>query len=83
MLVGGNTDAEGFSANLDEQAPGWEGYGAAVVLGAGGAARAVIHALKQRGLRDIRVINRTARARRRAGGPVRQRRFRAWIQRNA
>ena len=41
-LHGGNTDAEGFTANLDEHAPGWDRGGAAVVLGAGGAARAVI-----------------------------------------
>jgi shikimate dehydrogenase len=58
-LVGGNTDAEGFAANLDEFAPGWEKAGSAVVLGAGGAARAVIHALQQRGVTDIRIVNRT------------------------
>jgi shikimate dehydrogenase len=59
VLVGGNTDAHGFAANLDEFAPGWARNGPAVVLGAGGAARAVIHALKQRGIGDIRVVNRT------------------------
>lgn len=59
MLRGTNTDAHGFAANLDEQAPGWDRTGAAVVLGAGGAARAVIHALKLRGIRDIRLVNRT------------------------
>lgn len=58
-LVGGNTDAVGFAANLDERAPGWTKAGAAVVLGAGGAARAVIQALKERGFGDIRVTNRT------------------------
>jgi len=58
-LVGGNTDAIGFAANLDERAPGWAKVGAAVVLGAGGAARAVIQALKERGFTDIRVTNRT------------------------
>ena len=58
-LVGGNTDAAGFAANLDDHAAGWESAGPAVVLGAGGAARAVIHALQQRGVSDIRVINRT------------------------
>ena len=71
--VGGNTDALGFAANLDEHAAGWQQAGPAVVLGAGGAARAVIHALKQRGFTDIRVVNRTlARA---AGtcGPFRRR----------
>jgi shikimate dehydrogenase len=59
VLVGGNTDAAGFAANLDEFAPGWTKVGPAVVLGAGGAARAVIHALKERGFADIRVLNRT------------------------
>ena len=59
VLCGGNTDAHGFAANLDEYAPGWAKNGAAVVLGAGGASRAVIHALQQRGVRDIRIVNRT------------------------
>ncbi|MFD9901424.1 shikimate dehydrogenase [Mesorhizobium sp. NPDC059025] len=58
-LRGGNTDAHGFAANLDEYAPGWAGNGPAVVLGAGGAARAIIHALKERGVSDIRIVNRT------------------------
>jgi shikimate dehydrogenase len=59
LLIGGNTDAQGFAANLDDYAPGWERSGAALVLGAGGAGRAVVHALKQRGFTDIRVVNRT------------------------
>lgn len=59
VLCGGNTDAIGFAANLDERAPGWTKAGATVVLGAGGAARAVIQALKERGFTDIRVTNRT------------------------
>lgn len=59
MLCGGNTDAYGFAANLDEHSSGWAQNGPAVVLGAGGAARAVIHALKQRGIKDIRIVNRT------------------------
>ncbi|MHA6686079.1 shikimate dehydrogenase [Mesorhizobium sp. A556] len=59
ILCGGNTDAHGFAANLDEYAPGWAQNGPAVVLGAGGAARAVIHALKKRGVKDIRIVNRT------------------------
>jgi shikimate dehydrogenase len=58
-LVGGNTDAIGFASNLDELAPGWAKAGPAVVLGAGGAARAVIQALKERGFADIRITNRT------------------------
>lgn len=59
ILVGGNTDAHGFAANLDEFVPGWPENGPAVVLGAGGAARAVIHALKVCGVDDIRIVNRT------------------------
>ncbi|MBZ9855722.1 shikimate dehydrogenase [Mesorhizobium sp. CA13] len=58
-LWGGNTDSHGFAANLDDHAPGWASIGPAVVLGAGGASRAVIHALKERGIRDIRIVNRT------------------------
>ncbi|MBZ9846277.1 shikimate dehydrogenase [Mesorhizobium sp. CA5] len=59
ILCGGNTDGYGFAANLDDQAPGWAVNGPAVVLGAGGASRAVIHALKERGIKDIRIANRT------------------------
>jgi shikimate dehydrogenase len=59
-LLGANTDAFGFLANLDETAPGWDRHGgAAVVLGAGGAARAVIWALLKRGFAPIRLVNRT------------------------
>ncbi|TJV03346.1 MAG: shikimate dehydrogenase [Mesorhizobium sp.] len=58
-LWGGNTDGHGFAANLDDHAPGWASRSPAVVLGAGGASRAVIHALKERGVSDIRIVNRT------------------------
>ncbi|MGZ8387195.1 MAG: shikimate dehydrogenase [Rhodoplanes sp.] len=55
-----NTDAEGFIANLDACAPGWdEGVAAALVLGAGGAARAVVFGLIERGVPRIEVANRT------------------------
>ncbi len=58
-LHGGNTDALGFVANLDAEAPGWDQQGSrAVVLGAGGAARAVVYGLLGRGF-DIAVVNRT------------------------
>lgn len=59
ILCGGNTDAYGFAANLDDIAPQWTEGRKAVVLGAGGAARAVIHALKERGYSDIRLVNRS------------------------
>jgi len=58
-FVGGNTDAYGFIAHLDATLPRWnETTRRAVVLGAGGAARAVIHALLERGV-EIAVVNRT------------------------
>ncbi len=58
-LVGGNTDAFGFLGNLDDRAPGWDkGAKTAVVLGAGGAARAASYGLLQRGF-DVHLVNRT------------------------
>ena len=55
-----NTDVEGFLSNLDSAAPGWDrGLNKAVVLGAGGAARAVIYGLQTRGVPGIVIINRT------------------------
>ncbi len=58
-LCGDNTDVAGFLAALDEEAPGWDtASGDAVVLGAGGAARAVVHALRHRGKRVL-LANRT------------------------
>ena len=55
-----NTDVEGFLANLDATAPGWDrGLESAMVLGAGGGARAVIYALIAREVQRIYVINRT------------------------
>jgi shikimate dehydrogenase len=55
-----NTDVEGFTANLDAAVPGWPNrVKEAVVLGAGGSARAVIYGLIERDVRKINVINRT------------------------
>ena len=58
-LAGSNTDAFGFLANLDSEASGWDRGGPAVVIGAGGAARAIVWALRQRGFEAIRIVNRT------------------------
>ena len=58
-ICGGNTDWYGFAANLDDHAPGWDIVGPALVLGAGGAARGIVHALQKRGFSDIRIANRT------------------------
>lgn len=60
VLHGDNTDGQGFLANLDHAVEGFsKRQGAALVLGAGGAARAVIFALIQRGFAPIYVANRT------------------------
>jgi shikimate dehydrogenase len=58
-LCGDNTDIEGFLGSLDAEAPGWRERAAqAVVLGAGGAARAIVYGLKSRGLERIVIVNR-------------------------
>ncbi|MCY6383167.1 shikimate dehydrogenase [Hoeflea prorocentri] len=58
-LMATNTDGYGFSANLDERAPGWDKTETAVVLGAGGASRAILQTLRDRGIKTIRLVNRT------------------------
>lgn len=58
-LCGSNTDAYGFAANLDALAPDWDKADTALILGAGGASRAIIHALKERGFKTIYIVNRT------------------------
>jgi shikimate dehydrogenase len=58
-LMGGNSDVHGFIANLDDRAPGWNVPGCKVViLGAGGASRSAVYALRQRGI-EVHVVNRT------------------------
>lgn len=55
-----NTDGYGFMANLKQGAPDWNPRsGPAAVLGAGGAARAVIVALADAGVPEIFLSNRT------------------------
>ena len=55
-----NTDGAGFVANLRQNAPHWKPTdGPAVVFGAGGAARAVVAALIEIGVPEIRIANRT------------------------
>ena len=56
-LIGTNTDAGGFIAPL--AALGWRGR-SALVIGAGGAARAILYALDQMGIRDVSVMVRDA-----------------------
>jgi shikimate dehydrogenase len=54
-----NTDAYGFTANLDDRHPGWDKHQSAIVYGAGGASRAIVLALRDRGIGNIHILNRT------------------------
>ena len=59
-LSGSNTDAFGFVEALRSRLGTWSGTGiAAAVLGAGGAARAIVAALQDEGAGEIRLVNRT------------------------
>ncbi len=58
-LAATNTDGHGFGANLDAVAPDWSRTTRAVVLGAGGASRAIIMTLCDRGFEQVHVVNRT------------------------
>ena len=55
-----STDGRGMIGAIRDQAPELDlTSGVSVVLGAGGAARAAVHALRSEGAPDIRVVNRT------------------------
>jgi shikimate dehydrogenase len=74
-LAGTNNDCYGFIESLLQSYPGWRAEaGPVTVMGAGGGARAVLYALAERGVREIRLVNRTfERARALAaefGGPI-------------
>ena len=74
-IEGSNTDGWGFLANVAEAAPGWRAdAGPAVILGAGGSARAIAAALLDAGCPQLTLVNRTpARAEalaRALGGPI-------------
>lgn len=57
---GRNTDGYGFIANLKERAKDWHASrGPAVLLGAGGATRAIAAALEAEGAPELRIVNRT------------------------
>ena len=60
-VVGSNSDGYGFLENLTRGAPAWRAAKTpAAVLGAGGAARAVVVALLDAGVPELRIANRTA-----------------------
>src|SRR6266853_1157523 len=59
-LEGRNTDVYGFRESLREAVPDWNSVaGPAVVFGSGGAARAVVAALIEDRVGEIRIVNRT------------------------
>lgn len=59
-IIADNTDGYGFMANVRAQAPDWDPTaGPAVVLGAGGASRAVLYSMIQAGTPEIRLLNRS------------------------
>lgn len=60
VLYGANTDAFGFLESLKEARPDWQAdAGPVLVLGAGGAARAIVAGLQDAGAPEIRIANRT------------------------
>jgi shikimate dehydrogenase len=59
-ILGSNTDGFGFMESLRAAAPAWRPeHGPAVLLGAGGAARAIVAALLDAGVPEVVVVNRT------------------------
>ena len=84
-VAGDNSDGFGFLNAIGQAAPFWRpGLGPAVVVGAGGAARAILAALQDTGAPEIRLVNRSpARAEALAGefgAPIRAVR---WDERRA
>ncbi|MGL4440339.1 MAG: shikimate dehydrogenase [Bosea sp. (in: a-proteobacteria)] len=60
QLTGANTDVAGFLAHLDLTCPGWDVNPVSVLLlGAGGAARAIVHGLMTRNVGRLGVANRS------------------------
>ena len=58
-LHGDNTDGFGFIGHLRQEAPGWNPAAPVAMLGAGGAARAVVDVLATAGVAEIRIANRS------------------------
>ncbi|MEM7168552.1 MAG: shikimate dehydrogenase [Pseudomonadota bacterium] len=60
VLKSTNTDVEGFIGALDAAAPNWDRHhDGVIVLGAGGAGRAVVYGLLERGIPRVHVVNRS------------------------
>lgn len=84
-MRGWNTDAFGFLAHLEATIADWRpATGPVVVLGAGGSARAVCAALVDRGVPEIRLVNRTVQRAETVAGAIGGRiEPTAWERRNA
>ena len=85
-LVGDNTDAQGFLAQLDDSLGASTEYKikSATLLGAGGAARALVYALLDRGVEHVLICNRNQdRAERLAGHFGKALVVKPWSQRSA
>ena len=84
-LCASNTDAYGFMTHLAQSAPGWDRIDAPVaILGAGGAARAIVHGFLEAGVGEIHLFNRTpARAQELARHYGRRVRVFPWSQKEA
>jgi shikimate dehydrogenase len=83
-LHASNTDAYGFMTNLEQQAPGWnDKKRPVIVLGAGGAARAILYGLIEAGAGKILLLNRSRdRAEALAENFDRKMELHDWSQRN-
>lgn len=58
-IIADNTDGYGFSQNILDQIPSWNTLGKHVILGAGGASRAIVAWLATSGAREIVIVNRS------------------------
>lgn len=58
-MIGYNTDAFGFIENIDKKIENWRNNDKALIIGTGGASRAVLHGLLENGIKDITIVNRT------------------------
>jgi len=59
-LCGANTDVYGFLTHLDHSQPNWiKDTNSAIIIGAGGVARAAVHGLIERNVQNIVIVNRT------------------------
>ena len=58
-MIGYNTDCYGFIENLNRNIPDWRNRDKVLVIGAGGATRAILYALKKEKVNNITIVNRT------------------------